>query len=141
MFPGVFSGEIKVHCWASSSTASPKFRCSIALGFHHSLSLTPDEVEDDESSGSISRPDDKPGPVSGSGDGDGELNGGGSGGGFRGVCVLNIGGFGGVGGRFPGGALSGGDSDRFGGAAASSVDGMGAPVFGSGSACSTYSAI
>ena len=49
-------------------------------------------------------------------------------------CILDIAGFGGVGGRFPGGALSGGDSYRFGGAAASSVDGMGAPVFGSGSA-------
>ena len=58
-----------------------------------------------------------------------------------GFGVLGFWGFGGVGGRFPGGALSGGDSDRFGGAAASSVDGMGAPVFGSGSACSTYSAI
>ena len=62
MFPGVFSGETRVHCWASSPTASPKFRCSIVLGFHHSLSLTSDEVEDDESSGSSSGPDGKPGP-------------------------------------------------------------------------------
>ena len=98
MFPGVFSGEIKVHCWASSSTASPKFRCSIVLGFHHSLSLSSDEVEDDESSGSNSGPDGKPGPVCGSGDGDGGLNGGGNGGDLRGVCVSNIGGFGGAGG-------------------------------------------
>ena len=139
MFPGVFSGEIKVHCWASSSTASPKFRCSIVLGFHHSLSLSSDEVEDDESSGSIIGPDGKPSPVSGSGDGDGGVNGGGNGGDL--ICVLNIGGFGGAGGCCAGAALSGGDSDLFGGAGASSGGGMGGPAFGSGSACITYSAI
>ena len=71
MFPGVFSGVIRVQCWAPSPTASPKFRCSIVLGFHHSLSLSTDEVEDDESAGSNSEPDGKPGSVCGSGDGDG----------------------------------------------------------------------
>ena len=91
MFPGVFSGETRVHCWAPSPTASPKFRCSIVLGFHHSLSLSSDEVEDDESSGSISGPDGKPSPVSGSGDSGGGLSGGGSGGDL--ICVFSIGGF------------------------------------------------
>ena len=141
MFPGVFSGEIKVHCWASSSTASPKFRCSIVLGFHHSPSLASDEVEDDESSGSISGPDGKPGPVGGSGDGDGGVNGGGNGGDLKGICVFTIGGFDGTGGCCVGAALSGGDSDCFGGAGASSGGGMGEPAFGSVSACITYSAI
>ena len=93
------------------------------------------------STGSISGPDNKPGPVVGSGGCDGEESGGGSGGGFRVFCVLDMAGFGGVGGRFPGDALSGGDSDRFGGAAARRVVSMGAPIFGSGSACSTNSAI
>ena len=137
----MFSREIKVHCWACSSTGSPKSRCSIVLGFDHSLSLVSVEVEDEESSGSIAGPDDKPGPVSGSGGGDGEGSGGGNGGGSKVFCILDIAGFGGVGGRFPGGALSGGDRERFGGAAARRVVSVGAPVWGSGSACSTNSAI
>ena len=84
MFPGVFPGVIRVQCWAPSPTASPKFRCSIVLGFHHSLSLSTDEVEDDESAGSNSEPDGKPGSVCGSG---GE-SGGGNGGCLKGICVL-----------------------------------------------------
>ena len=62
LFPGVFSGVTRVQCWAPSPTASSKFRCSIVLGFHHSLSLSSDEVEDDESAGSNSEPDGKPEP-------------------------------------------------------------------------------
>ena len=89
MFPGVFSGETRVHCWAPSPTASPKFRCSIVLGFHHSLSLSSDEVEGDESAGSNSEPDGKPGSVCGSGDGDGGGDGGGNGGCLKGICVLS----------------------------------------------------
>ena len=121
MFPGVFSGETRVHCWAPSPTASPKFRCSIVLGFHHSLSLSTDEVEDDESAGSNSEPDGKPGSVCGSGDGVGDENGGGNGGCLRGICVFTIGGFGfgGTGGSCAGAAFSGGDNGIFGGAGAS----------------------
>ncbi len=70
------------------------------LGFQYSVSLDEGEVEDEMSTGSISGPDDKPGPVFGSGGGDGEGSGGGNGGGFRVFCILNIAGFGGVGGRF-----------------------------------------
>ena len=96
--PGVFSREIKVHCWACSSTGSPKSRCSIVLGFQYSLSLDEVEVEDEMSTGSISGPDDKPSPVFGSGGG--------------------VVGFGGVSGRFPDDDLGGGKRHRFGGAAA-----------------------
>ena len=113
MFPGVFSGVIRVQRWAPSPTASPKFRCSIVLGFHHSLSLSTDEVEDDESAGSNSEPDGKPGSVCGSGDGVGGENGGGNGGCLRGICVFfTIGGFGfgGTGGSGTGAAFSGGDN-------------------------------
>ena len=69
------------------------------------------------STGSISGPDDKPGPVFGSGGCDDEENGGG----FRVFCVLDVVDVGGVGGRFPDDALGGGDRDRFGGAAARRV--------------------
>ena len=67
MFPGVFSGVTRVQCWAPSPTASPKFRCSIVLGFHHSPSSG--DGERGESTGSNSEPDGKPGSVCGSGDG------------------------------------------------------------------------
>ena len=129
MFPGVFSGETRVHCWAPSPTASPKFRCSIVLGFHHSLSLSSDEVEGDESAGSNSEPVGKPGSVCGSGDGVGDGNGGGNGGCLKGICVFTIGGFGfgGTGGSGAGAAFSGGDNGMFGGAGASGGGGMGGP--------------
>ena len=93
------------------------------------------------STGSNSGPDDKPGPVFGSGGCDDEE----SGDGFLVFSVLDVVDFGGVGGRFPDNGLGGGERDRFGGAAArrvvSSRGIMGAPVSGSGSACSTSSAI
>ena len=75
----------------------------MVLGFQYSVSLDEGEVEDEEdemSTGSISGPDDKPGPVFGSGGGDGEGSGGGNGGGFRVICVLDMASVGGVGGRF-----------------------------------------
>ena len=113
----MFSREIKVHCWACSPTASPKSRCSIVLGFQYSLSLVEVEVEDEMSTGSISGPDDKPGPVFGSGGCDDEE----SGDGFLVFSVLDVVDFGGVGGRFPDNGLGGGERDRFGGAAARRV--------------------
>ena len=76
------------------------------------MSLDEGEVEDEEdemSTGSISGPDDKPGPVFGSGGCDGKE----SGDGFLVFSVLDVVDFGGVGGRFPGDALGGGDRDRF----------------------------
>ena len=92
----------------------------MVLGFQYSVSL--DEgvveggVEDEMSTGSISGPDDKPGPVFGSGgcndkeSGDGLI-----------FSVLDVVEGGGVGGRFSDDALGGGVRDRFGGAAARRV--------------------
>ena len=89
----------------------------MVLGFQYSVSLDEGEVEDEMSTGSISGPDDNPGPVVGSGScGDGE-----SVDGFLVFSVLDVVDFGGVGGRFPDDALGGGDRDRFGGAAARRV--------------------
>ena len=91
----------------------------MVLGFQYSVSLDEGEVEDEEdemSTGSISGPDDKPGPVFGSGgcndkeSGDGLI-----------FSVLDVVEGDGVGGRFSDDALGGGVRDRFGGAAARRV--------------------
>ena len=68
----------------------------MVLGFQYSLSLDEGGVEDEMSTGSISGPDDKPGPVFGSGGCDGEE----SGDGFLVFSVLDVVDFGRVGGRF-----------------------------------------
>ena len=73
----------------------------MVLGFQYSVSLDEGEVEDEMSTGTISGPDDKPGPVLGSG-----------------IGMVR---FGGVSGRFPEDDLGGGERDRFGGAAARRV--------------------
>ena len=86
MCPGVFSGVIRVQYWAPSPTSSPKFRCSIVLGFHPSPSSGIGVCG--ESLGPTSEPDGKPSSVCGSGDGDGGGNGGGNGGSLRGICVF-----------------------------------------------------
>ena len=89
----------------------------MVLGFQYSVSLDEGEVEDEMSTGSISGPDDKPGPVFGSGScGDGE-----SVDGFLVFSVLDVVDFGGASVRFPDDGLGGGERDRFGGAAARRV--------------------
>ena len=105
----MFSREIKA--------ASPKSRCSIVLGFQYSLSLDEVEVEDEMSTGSISGPDDKPGPVFGSGSrGDrGDVDG------FLVFSVFEVVDFDVVCGCFLEEVFGGGDSARFGGALARRV--------------------
>ena len=87
MFPGVFSGVIRVQYWAPSPTSSPKFRCSIVLGFHPSPSSRIGVRG--ESAGPTSEPDGKPGSVCGSDGGDGGEIGGGNGGCLREIWVLS----------------------------------------------------
>ena len=87
MFPGVFSGVIRVQYWAPSPTSSPKFRCSIVLGFHPSPSSRIGVCG--ESAGPTSEPDGKPGSVCGSDGGDGGEIGGGNGGCLREIWVLS----------------------------------------------------
>ena len=92
----------------------------MVLGFQYSVSLDEGEVEDEEdemSTGSISGPDDKPGPVFGSGScGDGE-----SVDGFLVFSVLDVVDVDVVCGCFLDEVFGGGDRERFGGAAARRV--------------------
>ena len=89
----------------------------MVLGFQYSVSLDEGEVEDEMSTGSISGPDDKPGPVFGSGScGDGE-----SVDGFLVFSVLDVVDFDVVCGCFLDEVFGGGDRERFGGAAARRV--------------------
>ena len=84
------------------------------------MSLDEGEVEDEEdemSTGSISGPDDKPGPVFGSG----SCDDGGSGDGFLVFSVLDVVDFDVVGGCLLDDDLGGGERERFGGAAARRV--------------------